>query len=40
MQEEFELLMKELNQKRQDRNGEAFYVPINEYYYEDGTEAH
>ena len=40
MQEEFDQLMNELNKKRQDREGEAFYKAINEYYYEEGTEAH
>ena len=40
MQNEFEQLMDELNQKRKERDGEAFYQAINEYYYEDGTQAH
>lgn len=38
MQEEFERLMGELNQKRQDREGEAFYKAIHEHYNEAGTE--
>ena len=38
MQEEFDLLMGELNKKREDRDGEAFYQAINEFYNEgDGT---
>lgn len=32
--------MEELNNKRKERDGDAFYEAINEYYYGDGTEAH
>ena len=40
MQEEFELLMQELNKKRQDREGEAFYQAIDNFYGETGNETH
>lgn len=40
MQNEFDLLLEELNNKRKERDGDAFYEAINEFYYGDGTEGH
>ena len=35
MQDEFDQMMIELHNKRQDRNGDAFYEAHNEFYYND-----
>ena len=40
IQNEFEALLLELNQRRRNKDGEAFYHAINSYYYEEGTEGH
>lgn len=32
--------MGELNAKRKERDGEAFYEALNEFYYGDGSEGH
>lgn len=39
LKNEFDLLMEELNSKRKERDGEAFYTAINEYYYGDPEQA-
>jgi hypothetical protein len=40
IQEEFERMMEELNRKRVERDGDAFYVAMNDYNYGDADGGH